>query len=96
MENQDYEKLELQTKAFVTDLLSGMDMEAGIDESIGYIIKEISIFTSARSVLMYKALYRTKETTRRGCTVFEEWRMKLPENKRETLRKRATLNFFTC
>lgn len=55
MENQDYEKLELQTKAFVTDLLSGMDMEAGIDESIGYIIKEISIFTSARSVLMYKA-----------------------------------------
>lgn len=43
-----------------------------------------------------KALYRTKETTRRGCTVFEEWRMKLPENKRETLGKRATLNFFTC
>lgn len=55
MENQDYEKLELQTKAFVTDLLSGLDMDAGIDECIEYIVKEIGVFTGARSVLMYKA-----------------------------------------
>lgn len=55
MENRDYERLELQTKAFVTDLLAGLNTEDSIDDSIGYIMKEVGIFTHARSAFIYKA-----------------------------------------
>ncbi|MGN0249048.1 MAG: hypothetical protein ACI4C0_07115 [Lachnospiraceae bacterium] len=56
MENN--ERLELQTKAFMADLLAGVTFSMCYNEND---------FHNAD-----KALYRTKETTRKGCTVFEE------------------------
>ena len=67
MENN--ERLELQTKAFMADLSDMNDVppfsiSAGVTFSICY---NENVFHNAD-----KALYRTKETTRKGCTVFEE------------------------
>ena len=56
MENN--ERLELQTKAFMAALLAGVTFSICYNENV---------FHNAD-----KALYRTKETTRKGCTVFEE------------------------
>lgn len=55
MHNQDYNILELQTKAFVTDLLAGVNTEDNIGDIICYIMKEVGLFTHAVRVCMYEA-----------------------------------------
>lgn len=54
MENEEYEKLQLQTKAFVTDLLAGLDVEECIQNNIGYIIEKVGNFTHAERVCIYE------------------------------------------
>lgn len=47
-------RLELQTKAFVTDLLAGVDREDDFQETMNYIIKEVGMFTQAEKVCIYE------------------------------------------
>ncbi|MGN0341921.1 MAG: diguanylate cyclase domain-containing protein [Roseburia sp.] len=48
------ERLELQTKAFVADLLAGVNTADHIENMIGYIIEEVGIFTHADRVCIYE------------------------------------------
>lgn len=55
MENQNNERLILKTKAFITDLLAGVNTEDSIQDIIGYIMRQTGIFTHAESVCIYEA-----------------------------------------
>lgn len=55
MENQNDEKFELQTKAFVADLLADVDTENSIKDIIEYIMKEVGIFTHADRVCIFES-----------------------------------------
>lgn len=53
MEND--ERLELQTKAFIADLLAGMNRDDGIQNIIGYTMKEVGKFTHSDRVCIYES-----------------------------------------
>ena len=53
MENN--ERLELQTKAFMADLLAGVNKDDSIQNNISYMIKEVGRFTHADMVCIYEA-----------------------------------------
>lgn len=53
MENND--KLELQTKAFVADLLAGVNIDDSIQNIIRYIMKEVGNFTHSDMVCIYES-----------------------------------------
>lgn len=54
MENRDNERLTLKTKAFIADLLAGVNTEENIQDIIRYIMKEMGIFTHAERVCIYE------------------------------------------
>lgn len=45
---------ELKTKAFITDLLAGIDRDNKIEDIVAYIIKEVGLFTHSDMVCIYK------------------------------------------
>lgn len=45
---------ELKTKAFITDLLAGVDRDNKIEDIVAYIIKEVGLFTHSDMVCIYK------------------------------------------
>lgn len=53
MENN--ERLELQTKAFMADLLAGVNLDDSIQNNISYMIKEVGRFTHADMVCIYES-----------------------------------------
>ena len=53
MENN--ERLELQTKAFMADLLAGVNKDDSIQNNISYMIKEVGRFTHADMVCIYES-----------------------------------------
>ena len=53
MENN--ERLELQTKAFVTDLLAGVNKEDSIQDTISHILKEVGLFTHSDMISIYES-----------------------------------------
>lgn len=53
MENN--ERLELQTKAFMADLLAGVNKDDSIQNNISYMIKEVGKFTHADMVCIYES-----------------------------------------
>lgn len=53
MENN--ERLELQTKAFMADLLAGVNKDDSIQNNISYMIKEVGRFTHADMVYIYES-----------------------------------------
>lgn len=53
MENN--ERLELQTKAFVADLLAGVNIDDSIQDIISYTMKEVGMFTHADMVCIYES-----------------------------------------
>ena len=53
MENN--ERLELQTKAFVIDLLAGVNKEDSIQDTISHILKEVGRFTHSDMVGIYES-----------------------------------------
>lgn len=55
MGNQNNDRLVLQTKAFVADLLAGVHTEDSIQEMIRYIMKEIGVFTHADRVCIFES-----------------------------------------
>ncbi|MGN0154804.1 MAG: diguanylate cyclase domain-containing protein [Lachnospiraceae bacterium] len=54
MENQNKDRLELETKAFVIDLLASINTEDSIQNIIHYIMKELGSFTHADEVCIYE------------------------------------------
>lgn len=55
MEKQKKDELQLRTKAFVMDLLAGVNIEDGIRNIISYIMKEVGNFTHADMVCIYES-----------------------------------------
>lgn len=55
MEGQNNDGLVLQTKAFITDMLIGVDFEDSIDNIIRYIIKEVGNFTRGERICIYES-----------------------------------------
>ena len=53
MENN--ERLELQTKAFMADMLAGVNKDDSIQNNISYMIKEVGRFTHADMVCIYES-----------------------------------------
>ena len=53
MVNEDI--LELKTKAFVADLLAGVNIDSGIRDIVSYIIKEVGKFTRSDMVSIYES-----------------------------------------
>ena len=53
MENN--ERLELQTKAFIADLLAGVNKDDSIQNNISYMIEEVGRFTHADMVCIYES-----------------------------------------
>ena len=53
MENN--ERLELQTKAFIADLLAGIDIDDNIQNIIRYTMKEVGTFTHSDMVCIYES-----------------------------------------
>lgn len=49
------ERLELQTKAFMADLLAGVNLDDSIQNNISYMIKEVGRFTHADMVCIYES-----------------------------------------
>ena len=49
------ERLELQTKAFMADLLAGVNKDDSIQNNISYMIKEVGRFTHADMVCIYES-----------------------------------------
>lgn len=53
MENN--ERLELQTKAFIADLLAGVNIDDSIQDILRYTMKEVGMFTRSNMVCIYEA-----------------------------------------
>ncbi|MGN0622381.1 MAG: diguanylate cyclase domain-containing protein [Oscillospiraceae bacterium] len=62
MANNDV--LTLKTKAFVADLLAGVDIDSSIREIIGYIIKEVGRFTRSDMVCIYESATEPDSVTK--------------------------------
>ena len=52
---ENIERLELQTKAFMADLLAGVNKDDSIQNNISYMIKEVGRFTHADMVCIYES-----------------------------------------
>lgn len=54
MDKQDYERLRMQTKCFILDLLEGISTGSSIDDIIKYIIRELGKYTGAEKTCVYE------------------------------------------
>lgn len=54
MGNQNHERLELQTKGFIVDLLADINTEDSIQDILAYIMKEMGVFTHSDRVCIYE------------------------------------------
>ena len=70
------ERLTLQTKAFIADLLAGVNIDDSIQDILRYTMKEVGMFTRSDMVCIYEAgkfLFGIEGTTGRmtdGTTTF--------------------------